>query len=169
MLRIGLTAGWLTARRMGTSPYRRFVRHFNLNNYNYNNQVTFAFSFRALSTCSISDSNATATTSNILDAETVTEAYGADAPKYGAMEDSSMSEAYSAIELALDSVVKIFTVSSSPSYFLPWQNKSQRETMGSGLSFFPYCYQLIFIVWEFFFSSFYVFHGSFRVSFLLVN
>ncbi|KAK9139002.1 hypothetical protein Sjap_009596 [Stephania japonica] len=37
-----------------------------------------------------------------------------------------------AIELALDSVVKIFTVSSSPNYFLPWQNKSQRETMGSG-------------------------------------
>ncbi|XP_050207732.1 protease Do-like 10, mitochondrial isoform X2 [Mercurialis annua] len=39
---------------------------------------------------------------------------------------------YSAIELALDSVVKIFTVSSSPNYFLPWQNKPQRETMGSG-------------------------------------
>ncbi|KAL6954162.1 hypothetical protein U1Q18_047555 [Sarracenia purpurea var. burkii] len=39
---------------------------------------------------------------------------------------------YSAIELALDSVVKIFTVSSSPNYFLPWQNKSQRETFGSG-------------------------------------
>lgn len=37
-----------------------------------------------------------------------------------------------AIELALDSVVKIFTVSSSPNYFLPWQNKSQRESMGSG-------------------------------------
>ncbi|KAL6197775.1 hypothetical protein ACLB2K_027569 [Fragaria x ananassa] len=37
-----------------------------------------------------------------------------------------------AIELALDSVVKIFTVASSPNYFLPWQNKSQRETMGSG-------------------------------------
>ncbi|KAK9159384.1 hypothetical protein Syun_005725 [Stephania yunnanensis] len=37
-----------------------------------------------------------------------------------------------AIELALDSVVKIFTVSSSPNYFLPWQNKPQRETMGSG-------------------------------------
>lgn len=37
-----------------------------------------------------------------------------------------------AIELALDSVVKIFTVTSSPNYFLPWQNKSQRETMGSG-------------------------------------
>ncbi|BBH00594.1 DegP protease 10 [Prunus dulcis] len=34
-----------------------------------------------------------------------------------------------AIELALDSVVKIFTVSSSPNYFLPWQNKSQRESM----------------------------------------
>ncbi|MFS7957324.1 hypothetical protein Hanom_Chr07g00665011 [Helianthus anomalus] len=41
-------------------------------------------------------------------------------------------DAYSAIELALDSVVKIFTVSSSPNYFLPWQNKSQRESMGSG-------------------------------------
>ncbi|KAK7839228.1 protease do-like 10 [Quercus suber] len=35
-----------------------------------------------------------------------------------------------AIELALDSVVKIFTVSSSPNYILPWQNKSQRESMG---------------------------------------
>ncbi|XVE90706.1 hypothetical protein DITRI_Ditri20bG0098600 [Diplodiscus trichospermus] len=42
------------------------------------------------------------------------------------------TDAYLAIELALDSVVKIFTVSSSPNYFLPWQNKSQRETMGSG-------------------------------------
>ncbi|KAK4770723.1 hypothetical protein SAY87_031255 [Trapa incisa] len=39
---------------------------------------------------------------------------------------------YLAIEMALDSVVKIFTVSSSPNYFLPWQNKPQRETMGSG-------------------------------------
>ncbi|XP_041003493.1 protease Do-like 10, mitochondrial [Juglans microcarpa x Juglans regia] len=42
------------------------------------------------------------------------------------------TDAYSAIELALDSVVKIFTVSSSPNYTLPWQNKSQRESMGSG-------------------------------------
>ena len=41
-----------------------------------------------------------------------------------------------AIELALDSVVKIFTVSSSPNYILPWQNKSQRESMGSGI--FPF-------------------------------
>lgn len=39
---------------------------------------------------------------------------------------------YLSIEMALDSVVKIFTVSSSPNYFLPWQNKPQRETMGSG-------------------------------------
>lgn len=44
-----------------------------------------------------------------------------------------MLDAYLAIELALDSVVKIFTVSSSPNYFLPWQNKSQRETTGSGI------------------------------------
>ncbi|XP_058101907.1 protease Do-like 10, mitochondrial isoform X1 [Magnolia sinica] len=42
------------------------------------------------------------------------------------------TDAYAAVDLALDSVVKIFTVSSSPNYFLPWQNKSQRETMGSG-------------------------------------
>lgn len=45
---------------------------------------------------------------------------------------SRNSDAYSAIEVALDSVVKIFTVSSSPNYFLPWQNKSQREHTGSG-------------------------------------
>ncbi|XP_022965463.1 protease Do-like 10, mitochondrial [Cucurbita maxima] len=42
------------------------------------------------------------------------------------------TDTFSAIELALESVVKVFTVSSSPNYFLPWQNKSQRETMGSG-------------------------------------
>lgn len=46
--------------------------------------------------------------------------------------DNRLTDAYSAIELALDSVVKIFTVSSSPNYFLPWQNKPQRETTGSG-------------------------------------
>ncbi|CAI9090766.1 OLC1v1025601C1 [Oldenlandia corymbosa var. corymbosa] len=40
--------------------------------------------------------------------------------------------AFLAIELALDSVVKMFTVTSSPNYHLPWQNKSQRETMDSG-------------------------------------
>ncbi|KAL2335785.1 hypothetical protein Fmac_016998 [Flemingia macrophylla] len=37
-----------------------------------------------------------------------------------------------AVDLALNSVVKVFTVSCSPNYLLPWQNKSQRETMGSG-------------------------------------
>ncbi|KAG0496602.1 hypothetical protein HPP92_001136 [Vanilla planifolia] len=42
------------------------------------------------------------------------------------------TNAYAAIEIALDSVVKVFTVSSSPNYFLPWQNKAQRENMGSG-------------------------------------
>ncbi|VFQ92670.1 unnamed protein product [Cuscuta campestris] len=45
---------------------------------------------------------------------------------------SNFSEAYSAIELALDSVVKIFTLSSSPNYFLPWVNKVDRESTGSG-------------------------------------
>ncbi|KAM0903872.1 hypothetical protein ACQ4PT_018397 [Festuca glaucescens] len=42
------------------------------------------------------------------------------------------TDAFAAVELALDSVVKVFTVSSGPNYFLPWQNKSQRESMGSG-------------------------------------
>ncbi|GMN46845.1 hypothetical protein TIFTF001_016029 [Ficus carica] len=45
------------------------------------------------------------------------------------------TEAYSSYdnsEAALESVVKIFTVSSSPNYLLPWQNKSQRDTTGSG-------------------------------------
>ncbi|KAH7569773.1 hypothetical protein JRO89_XS06G0264700 [Xanthoceras sorbifolium] len=46
----------------------------------------------------------------------------------------SNAAAYSAIHLALDSVVKIFTVSSSPNYFMPWQKKSQRETTGSGFA-----------------------------------
>lgn len=61
---------------------------------------------------------------------------GADAESAEAfvpVRNGTMEEAYYAIELALDSVVKIFTVASSPSYFLPWQNKSQRESMGSGL------------------------------------
>ncbi|CAN1162612.1 Protease Do-like 10, mitochondrial [Linum perenne] len=39
-----------------------------------------------------------------------------------------------AVELALVSVVKIFTVCSTPNYMLPWQNKSQRETTGSGFA-----------------------------------
>ncbi|CAA0814505.1 Protease Do-like 10- mitochondrial [Striga hermonthica] len=51
---------------------------------------------------------------------------------YEAMRNAAMDDAYRAIELALDSVVKIFSVASSPSYFLPWQNKIQRESMGSG-------------------------------------
>lgn len=62
------------------------------------------------------------------------------------------TSAYSAIELALDSVVKIFTVSSSPNYFLPWQNKSQRETYGSGeydhCFYFGFCLFLSFCIGE---------------------
>ncbi|KAI4324393.1 hypothetical protein L6164_023936 [Bauhinia variegata] len=48
------------------------------------------------------------------------------------LKTNATADANSAIELALDSVVKIFTVSCSPNYFLPWQNKSQREKIGSG-------------------------------------
>ncbi|CAI5523131.1 unnamed protein product [Closterium sp. Naga37s-1] len=35
-------------------------------------------------------------------------------------------------EAALDSVVKVFGVASSPNYWLPWQSKPQREVTGSG-------------------------------------
>ncbi|GJP31178.1 hypothetical protein CLOM_g9838 [Closterium sp. NIES-68] len=35
-------------------------------------------------------------------------------------------------EVALDSVVKLFAVASSPNYWLPWQSKPQREVTGSG-------------------------------------
>eukprot|EP00249_Psilotum_nudum_P019192 c27134_g1_i1 orf=414-2402(-) len=44
----------------------------------------------------------------------------------------SFKTSFAAIELALNSVVKVFTVASSPNYFLPWQNKPQREVTGSG-------------------------------------
>lgn len=56
---------------------------------------------------------------------------------------SKAREANAAVELALNSVVKVFTVSCSPNYLLPWQNKSQRETMGSGqLTFFYSCFAM---------------------------
>ncbi|CAI7819157.1 unnamed protein product [Closterium sp. NIES-53] len=35
-------------------------------------------------------------------------------------------------EAALDSVIKVFAVASSPNYWLPWQSKPQREVTGSG-------------------------------------
>ncbi|CAM6089030.1 unnamed protein product [Calypogeia fissa] len=43
-----------------------------------------------------------------------------------------ITDASAVTQLALDSVVKIFTMASSPNYFLPWQNKPQREITGSG-------------------------------------
>ncbi|KAJ6848418.1 protease Do-like 10, mitochondrial [Iris pallida] len=88
---------------------------------------------------SFSSSSPTKTTANISNTDTSTaikeeETDGDEGG--GEVEDQSISyrhtDAYAAIELALDSVVKVFTVSSSPNYFLPWQNKSQRESMGSG-------------------------------------
>ncbi|KAI6698383.1 hypothetical protein NL676_018502 [Syzygium grande] len=44
---------------------------------------------------------------------------------------SSASEDES-VETVLDSVVKIFTVVSSPNYLMPWQNKPPSDTWGSG-------------------------------------
>ena len=48
------------------------------------------------------------------------------------VEGGRAQDPYLATEIALDAVVKIFAVSSSPNYFLPWQNKAQREATGSG-------------------------------------
>ena len=39
----------------------------------------------------------------------------------------------SAIDLALNSVVKVFTVSSKPRLFQPWQISMQNECSGSGI------------------------------------
>lgn len=48
------------------------------------------------------------------------------------VERGRAQDPYLATEIALDAVVKIFAVSSSPNYFLPWQSKAQREATGSG-------------------------------------
>lgn len=86
----------------------------------HNSDFRFLSSINLYSTCSFSDHSAPAPNSE------------ADAENDVSTRDAAIMDAYHAIELALDSVVKIFTVSSSPSYFLPWQNKPQRESMGSG-------------------------------------
>lgn len=85
-------------------------------------------SIRLYSTCSVSNYSTTSVENGDADA-----AAAEAAVDFATMRNAAMDEAFYAIELALDSVVKIFTVASSPSYFLPWQNKSQRESMGSGL------------------------------------
>ncbi len=36
------------------------------------------------------------------------------------------------LSTAFDSIVKVFTVSASPNWFMPWQTKQQREITGSG-------------------------------------
>ncbi|WMV53357.1 hypothetical protein MTR67_046742 [Solanum verrucosum] len=76
-------------------------------------------------------------------------------------------DAYLAIELALDSVVKIFTVSSSPNYFLPWQNKSQRETTGSGIVSLTFLFQkVILYMLPFFDLALYILQGSYLVGYV---
>ncbi|PIN05246.1 Serine protease [Handroanthus impetiginosus] len=103
-----------------------------------NGDWDFCFSsIKLYSTCSSSDSStprddAVSSCSSTVEHSEADAQAAAAAKAYVAMRNAAMDEAYRAIELALDSVVKIFTVSSSPSYFLPWQNKSQRESMGSG-------------------------------------
>lgn len=106
-------------------------------------------SIKLYSTCSVSKSStprddaALNCSSSVENGEADAEAAVPEA--YVTMRNAAMDEAYYAIELALDSVVKIFTVASSPSYFLPWQNKSQRESMGSGL--YLCCFFSFFFLW----------------------
>lgn len=57
---------------------------------------------------------------------------GGQNPPAHDVEGRRAPDPYVATEIALDAVVKIFTVSCSPNYFLPWQNKPQREVTGSG-------------------------------------
>lgn len=149
MLRVGSTAAARTVRRLGSSSscngafhhhlYYRTASSFRLkfnsprnhhvlplrvpeicSSFDYiNNYQSLAF---YCTTPTTSGDNVTSQCSyeNLVEAEVPALSKG-------------LAEAYAAIDLALDSVVKIFTVASSPNYFLPWQNKSQRETMGSGL------------------------------------
>lgn len=45
--------------------------------------------------------------------------------------DRGAAKAKGLSETALQSIVKVFTVHSSPNYVLPWQNKPQRESTGA--------------------------------------
>ncbi|KAL3838492.1 hypothetical protein ACJIZ3_023083 [Penstemon smallii] len=100
------------------NPITHLSTRSNNNNDRFSNFCITSINKSSYSTCSTpSNSVSTAASDVESDVESV---------------QSGGGEAYAAIELALDSVVKIFTVASSPSYFLPWQNKSQRESMGSG-------------------------------------
>ncbi|KAL0286948.1 UNVERIFIED_CONTAM: Protease Do-like 10, mitochondrial [Sesamum angustifolium] len=121
------------------SHHSRFndpIRHANAVSYfsTKNNVRYFRFSsVEFYSTCSASNSSTPPDAAASSCGSSVENCEGdAEAAPYAATRTAAMDDAHYAIELALDSVVKIFTVASSPSYFLPWQNKSQRESMGSG-------------------------------------
>lgn len=157
MLRVGYTAGGGAYRRLissyGSSLFRdrlccrtataAFVSNFNsFQNQNHRGSSllvaeisTSIFSlgnnYHSLNSyCTAASSAATSSGSNVA---SDCSSENVEVPTVVPPLSKGLADAYSAIELALDSVVKIFTVSSSPNYFLPWQNKSQRETMGSGL------------------------------------
>ncbi|XP_059665551.1 protease Do-like 10, mitochondrial [Cornus florida] len=98
-----------------------------LNNASSSSSSSSSSSF--FSTSSVAQSASTVSTATSVAED---EDYAEDSGEPSRARYGRSVDAYLAIELALDSVVKIFTVSSSPNYNLPWQNKSQRETMGSG-------------------------------------
>ncbi|KAL0298541.1 UNVERIFIED_CONTAM: Protease Do-like 10, mitochondrial [Sesamum radiatum] len=130
----GSSSSWAIA-----SHHSRFnnpIRHANAVSYfsTKNNVGCVRFSsVKFYSTCSASNSSTPPDAAASSCGSSVDNCEGdAEAAAYAATRTAAMDDAHYAIELALDSVVKIFTVASSPSYFLPWQNKSQRESMGSG-------------------------------------
>ncbi|KAL0302958.1 UNVERIFIED_CONTAM: Protease Do-like 10, mitochondrial [Sesamum radiatum] len=130
----GSSSSWAIASRH--SRFNNAIRLANAVSYfsTGNNVGDFRFSsIKFYSTCSASNSSTPPDDDASSCGSSVENCEGdAEAAAYAATRNAAMDDAYYAIELALDSVVKIFTVASSPSYFLPWQNKSQRESMGSG-------------------------------------
>jgi hypothetical protein len=46
-------------------------------------------------------------------------------------EEAEEGDAQVLSEASLQSIVKVFTVHSSPNYYMPWQNKPQRESTGA--------------------------------------
>lgn len=60
-------------------------------------------------------------------------ASGTDAKQPDAAENVTSSS----IDFAVNSVVKVFTVSSVPSILQPWRNWQQQESSGSGIDVYP--------------------------------
>jgi hypothetical protein len=52
-------------------------------------------------------------------------------PPHQSDDEEEEGDAQVLSEASLQSIVKVFTVHSSPNYYMPWQNKPQRESTGA--------------------------------------